>query len=177
MIKSLKEIFYRSSRVPGTVYSINTLISVVKYTVPGVTAAFAAAAAAKVSFTLPEKVQTLIFSRMEGRTPVPDRERLRDLAGHGAALAIYLSAANPERLVEELLAGGYPGDTPVVLAYRVGWPDEWVVATQISDLSKAVKDAHIKQQAIFLVLPGQKDDPVFSKLYSSEFSHGCRSVS
>ena len=88
--------------------------------VPGVTAAFAAAAAAKISFTLPEKVQTLILSRMEGRTPVPDRERLRDLSKHGAALAIYLSAANPDGLVEELLAGGYPGETPVVLAYRVG---------------------------------------------------------
>ena len=145
--------------------------------VPGVTAAFAAAAAAKISFTLPEKVQTLIFSRMEGRTPVPDRERLRELAGHGASLAIYLSSANPDGMVEELLAGGYPGETPVVLAYRVGWPDELIVATQISDLSEAVRDANIKQQAIFLVLPGQKDDPVFSRLYSPEFSHGCRSVS
>ena len=144
--------------------------------VPGVTAAFAAAAAAKISFTLPEKVQTLIFTRMEGRTPVPYRERLRDVARHNAALAIYLSAADPDRIVEELLAGGYPRETPVVIAHRVGWPDEMVVATQISGLSKAVRGADIHKQAVFLVLPGQKDDPVFSKLYSQEFSHGFRAV-
>ncbi len=144
--------------------------------VPGVTAAFAAAAAAKIAFTLPEKVQTLILTRMEGRTPVPDRERLRDLSRHNAALAIYLSAADPDGIVESLLAGGYSRETPVVVAHRVGWSDEMVVVTRISGLSKAVRDADIHKQAIFLVLPGQKDDPVFSRLYSPEFSHGFRPV-
>ena len=89
---------------------------------------------------------------------------------------VSLTEEFTDGLVEELLAGGYPGETSVVLAYRVGWPDELIVATKISDLSKTVRDVHIKQQAIFLVLPGQNDDPVFSKLYSSEFSHGCRAV-
>jgi precorrin-4/cobalt-precorrin-4 C11-methyltransferase len=142
--------------------------------IPGVTVAFAAAAAAKVSFTLPKRAQTLIFTRIAGRTLVPDREQLRDLARHRTSLAIYLSASYPEGIVEGLLAGGYPKETPVVVAYRVGWPDERIITTQISALSDAVRDAGIHRHAVFLVLPGQKDDPVFSRLYSPEFSHGFR---
>ena len=142
--------------------------------IPGVTVAFAAAAAAKISFTLPEKAQTLIFTRLAGRTPVPDLERLHDLARHNTSLAIYLSAGNPDEVAAELLAGGYPGDTPVVVAHRVGWPDEMIITTHISDLPDAVKEAGVHKQAVFLVLPGQKDDPLFSKLYSPEFSHGYR---
>ncbi len=142
--------------------------------IPGVTVAFAAAAAAKISFTLPEKAQTLILTRLAGRTPVPDRERLRDLARHNSSLAVYLSAGDPEGISKELLAGGYPGDTPVVVAHRVGWPDEKTITTQISAIPEVVKEAGVHKQAVFLILPGQKDDPVFSKLYSSEFTHGCR---
>ena len=142
--------------------------------IPGVTVAFAAAAAAKISFTLPEKAQTLIFTRMEGRTPVPDRERLRDLARHNTSMALYLSSSDPDGVVKELMAGGYSGETPVVVAYRVGWPDELLVTTQLSALADVVKETGIHKQAVFLVLPGQKDDPVFSRLYSPEFSHGFR---
>ena len=142
--------------------------------IPGVTVAFAAAAAAKISFTLPEKVQTLIFTRIEGRTPVPDRERLRDLARHNTSMALYLSSSDPDGVVKELMAGGYSGETPVVVAYRVGWPDELLVTTQLSALADVVKETGIHKQAVFLVLPGQKDDPVFSRLYSPEFSHGFR---
>ncbi|MBW2708417.1 MAG: precorrin-4 C(11)-methyltransferase [Deltaproteobacteria bacterium] len=142
--------------------------------IPGVTVAFAAAAAAKVSFTLPEKAQTLILTRLAGRTSVPDREQLRDLARHNTSLAIYLSAGDPEGVVEALVAGGYAEDTPVVVAHRVGWPDERIMATCISALSETVHQAGIKKQAIFLILPGQDDDPVWSRLYSPEFSHGFR---
>ena len=142
--------------------------------IPGVTVAFAAAAAAKISFTLPEQVQTLIFTRMAGRTPVPDRERLRDLSRHNTSLAIYLSAGDPEGVVKELLAGGYPGDTPVVVAHRVGWPDEMIITTRISAIPDVVKGAGVHKQAVFLILPGQNDDPVFSKLYNPEFTHGYR---
>ncbi len=142
--------------------------------IPGVTVAFAAAAAAKISFTLPEKAQTVIFTRMEGRTPVPDRERLRDLARHNTSMALYLSSSDPDGVVKELMAGGYSGETPVVVAYRVGWPDELLVTTQLSALADVVKETGIQKQAVFLVLPGQKDDPVFSRLYSPEFSHGFR---
>ena len=142
--------------------------------IPGVTAAFAASAAAKVSFTLPEKVQTLIITRIEGRTSMPERERLKELAGHRTAMAIYLSASDPEGIVEGLLAGGYDGETPVVVAYRVGWPEERIFAARISTLVETLKEVDIRRQAVFLVLPGQMDDPVFSRLYSPEFSHGFR---
>ena len=142
--------------------------------IPGVTAAFAAAAAAKVCFTLPEKVQTLIITRLEGRTSMPEKEQLKKLAGHRTAMAIYLSASDPESIVEGLLAGGYDGDTPVVAAYRVGWPEERIFTAKISTLVETVKEAGIRRQIVFLVLPGQMDDPVFSRLYSPEFSHGFR---
>ena len=142
--------------------------------VPGVTTAFAAAAAAKISFTLPEKTQTLIFTRLEGRTPVPDKERLRELARHQASLAIYLSGGDPAGVVKELVGGGYPEDTPVVVAYRVGWPDEKIITARICAITDIVKSEGITRQVVFLVLPGQEDDPVFSKLYSPSFSHGFR---
>jgi precorrin-4/cobalt-precorrin-4 C11-methyltransferase len=142
--------------------------------IPGVTAAFAAAAAARVSFTVPEITQTLILTRMEGRTPVPERERLQSLAAHRSSLAVYLSAENPSGLVEELTAGGYAGDTPVVVAYRVGWPDEMILRCRISELVRTVKEADIKRQTLFLILPGAEETRHFSKLYDREFSHGFR---
>ena len=142
--------------------------------VPGVTVAFAAAAAAKISFTLPEKTQTLIFTRLSGRTPVPDQEQLKDLARHKTSLAIYLSTSNTERIVEELISAGYEEDTNIIVAYRVGWPDELILSSPLSELAKAVKDHDIKRQAVFLVLPGQDEEQAFSKLYSPGFGHGFR---
>lgn len=142
--------------------------------IPGVTAAFAAAAAVRASFTLPEITQTLIFTRIGGRTPVPEQERLSSLAAHGCSLAIYLSTDNPSDVAKELLAGGYADDTPVVVAYRVGWPDEMILHCRISGLSRTVKQAGLKRQALFLVLPGKEKQGPFSKLYDREFPHGFR---
>jgi precorrin-4/cobalt-precorrin-4 C11-methyltransferase len=142
--------------------------------IPGVTAAFATAAAAKISLTLPEKTQTLILTRQGGRTAVPDREGLQTLAQHGSSMAVYLSASDPEGMAEELLAGGYPADTPVVLGYRVGWPDEKILATDLESVADVARSSQIQRQAVFLILPGQREDPVFSKLYNPQFSHGFR---
>ena len=142
--------------------------------IPGVTAAFATAAAAKISFTLPEKTQTLILTRQGGRTAVPDHEALQTLARHRTSMAVYLSASNPKRMAEELLAGGYPADTPVVLGYRVGWPDEKILATDLGSVVDVARSSKIQRQAIFLILPGQREAPVFSKLYNPQFSHGFR---
>lgn len=142
--------------------------------IPGVTSAFAAAAAAGVSFTLPEKTQSLILTRMAGRTPVPDRERLKEMARHQASMAVYLSAGDPERLVRELRVGGYPGRTPVVAAYRVGWPEERILTATLDTLSETVSSEKITRQAIFLILPGQDDETAFSRLYSPDFHHGFR---
>ena len=142
--------------------------------IPGVTVAFAAAAAARVSFTLPERTQSLILTRLEGRTPVPEAERLRDLASHQASMAVYLSAGDPEGVAGELRLGGYPEDTPVVVAYRVGWPDERILLTRLQDLAGTVAREQITRQAVFLVLPGQDREPAFSRLYSPDFHHGFR---
>jgi precorrin-4/cobalt-precorrin-4 C11-methyltransferase len=142
--------------------------------VPGVTVAFAAAAAAGVSFTLPERAQSLIITRMAGRTPVPEQERLRELARHGTSMAVYLSAGDPGGVARELRDGGYPGDTPVVAAFRVGWPDERILAATVDTLEEVVFREGITRQAVFLVLPGRDEEPAFSRLYSRDFRHGFR---
>lgn len=141
--------------------------------VPGVTAAAAAAAALKVSLSAPEVTQTLILTRLGGRTPVPEAERLRDLARHHSALAVYLSAAQPEDVREELLAGGYAPDTCLAVAHRVGWPGEETHLSTVAHFPQLVRERGLTKQTVFLVLPGQKAQ-TRSKLYDPEFSHGAR---
>lgn len=141
--------------------------------VPGVSVAFAAAAHAGISFTLPGVTQSLILTRMEGKTPVPEKERLKILAAHGCSLAIYLSAWDPREMAGELISGGYPGQTMVFTGYRIGWPDEKVFFTRLSDLADEVAKRGITRQAVFLVLPGQEKSGR-SKLYNPGFSHGFR---
>jgi len=142
--------------------------------VPGVTAGFAAAAAAGRSYTVPEVTQTLIFTRLEGRTPVPEGEKLRKLAAHGSAMCIYLSAGDPEGVQSELLAGGLAESTLVVMAYRVGWPDEKLVETELGGLAEAARLNGFTRQTVFLVLPGQgREDAGKAKslLYDKDFKH------
>lgn len=151
--------------------------------VPGVTAAMAAAAAARVSLTIPETCQTLILTRVGGRTPVPERERLRRLAAHQAALAVYLSGPDHQRLAQELLDGGYPPDTTVIAAHRVGWPEENIQCLTLKKLAlgepaldtpaASGTDKTWQRQTVFLVLPGQ-DAETASRLYAADFAHGFR---
>lgn len=143
--------------------------------VPGVTAALAAAAAAKVSFTIPEVCQTLILTRMGGRTPVPPGERVRELARHQAAMAVYLSGVHHRELVAELLEGGYPPHTLIIAAHRVGWPDERIERFSLDKLTTAEADPAWSRQTVFLVLPEQDSGPA-SRLYAPEFGHGFRSA-
>lgn len=144
--------------------------------VPGVSSAFATAAAAKVSFTVPGGPQTLIITRLSGRTPVPDSEALPSLAAHGAAMAVLLSAGEPERLQAELLAGGYPPDTTIVLGHKVGWPGGETVRTALSELAATARARGFTKQTAFLVLPGETlpAGASQSKLYDPAFTHGCR---
>ena len=141
--------------------------------IPGVTAACAAAAAAGVTFTVPEVTQSLIITRMEGRTPVPDREALRLLAAHGTSMAVYLSAGACENLQAELLAHT-PPDTPVLCAYRVGWPDQRLIWATAGTLAHCVHEHGLARQTVFLVLPGQNAADTASLLYAANFSHGYR---
>ena len=142
--------------------------------VPGVTVAFAAAAAIGRQLTQPEGTQTLILTRMAGRTPVPDSENLAGLALHRASLVIYLSVSLIREVVAEL-EQGYPPDTPVVVAYRVGWPDEKFISSTLADIADTVEKSGIKRQAVILVgeaLAGELKTR--SKLYDPSFEHGFR---
>ncbi len=143
--------------------------------VPGVTAAFAAAAAAKTSLTVPEAVQSFVIARLEGRTGVPEGQRVRDFARHRASMAVYLSAAHPEKLVEELRCGGLPEDTPVVIGSKVTWPGEAVIRTTLGGLEKALAQVDAGRQTVFLILPGSGKPYNPSKLYDKDFKHGFRS--
>lgn len=142
--------------------------------VPGVTAGFAAAAASCRSYTVPEVTQTLIFTRIAGKTPVPEAEGLRKLATHGSAMCIYLSAGDPEGVQTELQAGGLADSTLVVMAYRVGWPDEKVVETYLGGLASTARANGFTRQTVFLILPGQGAEDAGkakSLLYDENFKH------
>jgi len=142
--------------------------------IPGVTAGFAAAAKAGVSFTLPEKTQSLIFTRISGRTSVPEKERLSYLAEHNCSLVLYLSASLVENAVSELKQGGYTSDTPVIIASRIGWSGEEVINTRLDRMAEVTTQHEIGKQAVFLILPDQEGETTFSKLYDRDFSHGFR---
>lgn len=143
--------------------------------VPGVTAAFATAAAAKISLTVPETVQSFAITRLDGRTPVPEGQRVTDYARRGGSLAVYLSAHEPERLAEELRQAGLPEETPIVLGYRIGWPDQQTVRTTLAGLETAVAEHGFTRQTVFLVLPGERvEDAPVSRLYDEGFTHGFR---
>jgi precorrin-4/cobalt-precorrin-4 C11-methyltransferase len=146
--------------------------------VPGVTSAFAAAATLRQELTLPEVSQTVILTRMEGRTPVPERESLGEIARIGATLVIYLSVSMIDRVVEELLRGAYRPETPAAVVYRASWPDELIIEGTLADIAQRVTDANIGKQAIILVgdvLKARREGiKAKSLLYDQEFSHGSR---
>ncbi len=146
--------------------------------VPGVTSAFAAAALLKQELTLPEVSQTVIFTRMEGKTPVPQQERLSEIARIGATVVIYLSAAMIDRVVAELLAGAYTPATPAAVVCRASWPDEQVVEGTLADIAEKSRAAGIGKQALIIVgdvLKARREGlKAKSLLYDKEFSHGFR---
>jgi precorrin-4/cobalt-precorrin-4 C11-methyltransferase len=144
--------------------------------IPGVSSLFAAAAALKAELTVPELSQTVIITRLEGRTPVPLGESLKSLATHRASLAIFLSAALVEEVATELMAGGYQPETPAAVVYRASWPDEKILRTTLNDLARDIKTAGIKKQALILVghFLGPGAGKQRSKLYDRNFKHGYR---
>ncbi|KUJ95955.1 MAG: Cobalt-precorrin-4 C(11)-methyltransferase [Desulfonauticus sp. 38_4375] len=137
--------------------------------VPGISAAFALAARAKVSFTSPEANQTLILTRVSGKTKVPEEQDLERLAQSKSSLAIYLSATKATEIQKKLLQAGYPEDSLVVIGYRVGWPDEKIIYSNLKNLLQDYKLFKQKRQILFLVIP--KQELLNSCLYSAEFSH------
>ena len=148
--------------------------------IPGVTAAAAATAALAQELTLPEVTKTVILTRAAGRTPVPEAETLGELARHGATLVIYLSTKLIEKVAAELTPA-YGPEAPVVVAYRVSWPDQRLIRGNLADIAAKVKDAGIERQALIMVSPALSAREgrlqAQSKLYDRTFSHGYRAGS
>lgn len=146
--------------------------------VPGVTSAFAAAATLKQELTLPEVSQTVIITRLAGKTPVPEREKLAEIAKIGATLVIYLSVSMIDRVVAELLEGAYTAETPVAVVAKASWPDEQVVEGTLADIAGKVQAAGIGKQALILVgdvLKARREGlKAKSLLYDKGFSHEYR---
>ena len=143
--------------------------------VPGVSSVFAAAAALRKELTVPEVTQTVIFTRQAGRTPVPERESLRNLARAQATMCIFLSVSMMARVVDDLLAGGYEAETPVAVVERASWPDEQIVLGTLADIAAQVQASQIRKTAMIVVGPALAEDSrISSKLYDPAFSHEYR---
>ena len=142
--------------------------------VPGVSSAFASAAALKRELTAPGGSQTVIFTRMAGRTPVPQSENLASLASHNATICVFLSVASIDDVVRELSVG-YAVSTPAAVVYKVTWEDERIITGTLADIADKVRDAGITRHALILVgdALGSESGPA-SKLYNKAFSHGYR---
>ena len=119
--------------------------------IPGVSSLFAASATLKTELTVPGRSQTVIITRIEGKTPVPEKEKLRDLAKHQATLAIFLSIPHIEEVVAELLEGGSSASTPAAVVYKASWPDEKVIRATLQDIAGKVKELGLDRQALILV--------------------------
>ena len=144
--------------------------------VPGITAILGAASAMNLELTLPGNTQTIIITRAEFRTPVPDREKISELAKHGATMVFYLSVHLIADIVEELLKGGvYTKETPVAIVYRATWEDEKIIKGTLGDIAKKTKESKIIKTALIIVgdaiAPKQYE---FSKVYDAGFTHGYR---
>lgn len=144
--------------------------------VPGVSSLFSASSALKTEYMIPGGTQTLIITRHEGRTTVPEREGLASLAGHGASIAVFLSAGMIEAVCGELIAGGYGADTPAAVVYRASWPDERVIRGTLSTLPGLA--GRITKSAIILAGDFLNDDTESkSRLYDKNFTHEYRNSS
>jgi precorrin-4/cobalt-precorrin-4 C11-methyltransferase len=145
--------------------------------IPGVTAAFAAAAAMGIEYTVPEITQTLILTRMAGRTPVPEAEALASLARHGASMVIYLSMALIDE-VADVLSKAYGPEAQCAVAYRVSHPEEKIFTTPLERLAASARAEGINRLAVILVGPALAHPRAIgtlrSKLYDKEFLHGYR---
>ena len=136
-----------------------------------------AAAALKAEYTLPNVSQSVILTRMEGRTPVPEKEQIEAFAAHGATMVIFLSAGQLARLSERLIEGGYAPDTPAAIVYKATWPDEKVVRTTVADLAEAGAREGITKTALITVGGFLGTEYERSKLYDPTFTTEFREAS
>ena len=150
--------------------------------VPGVSSAMASAAAAVESFTLPEVTQSVIFTRIEGRTPMPDGESLAELARHHCTLCIFLSITLLHKVEAGLREAGWAEDAPVLVVHKASWPgEELIVRGTLSDIKQRCRDAKVVSQAMVIASPTlgarQWSTLAKSKLYDASFTHRFRRAS
>ena len=141
---------------------------------PGVSSFSGAAAALEAEYTLPEGSQSVIITRMAGRTPVPEREKLSKMASHGCTMVLFLSTGLLEDVERELMEGGYEPDTPAAIVYKATWPEQRVYRCTVSTLARTAKENQVTKTALITVggfLSGQYER---SKLYDPGFTHGYR---
>lgn len=137
---------------------------------PGVSSFCGAASALKTEYTLPDVTQTVIITRMEGRTPVPDKEKMALLAQHGCTMVIFLSTGLLPQLTAELIKGAYNKDTPAAIVYKATWPDEKVFHCTVGTLVETAKANNIRNLALITVGDFLQADYQRSKLYDPTFT-------
>ena len=142
--------------------------------IPGVSSCFGAAASLKAEYTLPDVSQTVIITRMAGRTPVPEKEEISLLAMHQATMVIFLSTGLLEPLRERLLIGGYKADTPAAIVYKASWPDERIYRGTVDTLPQIAQENGITKTALIVVGEFLGDTYKRSKLYDPSFTHEFR---
>ena len=141
---------------------------------PGVSSFCGAAAALRAEYTLPGISQSVVITRMAGRTPVPERESVKSFAAHGATMVIFLSAGLTQDLQQELLEGGYEEETPAAIVYRASWPDEKIVRCTVGTLHLSAAESGVTNHALIAVGGFLGDDYELSKLYDPAFTTAFR---
>ncbi len=138
--------------------------------IPGVSSFLASAAALKQEYTLPNVSQTIIITRMEGRTPMPPKEKLVSLAQHQATMCIFLSVQAIDQVMKQLTDGGYAPDTPVAIVVRATWPDQKILRGTIATIADIIHEAGVTRQAMIIVGRVLDSEYDLSKLYDSKFT-------
>lgn len=141
---------------------------------PGVSSLFGAAAVLKAEYTVPGVSQSLIVTRMEGRTAVPEKEDISLFAAHNSSMAVFLSADKISELSKKLINGGYEPKTPAAIVYRATWDDEKIIKTTVIELAKKAEENNINKTAVIVIGGFLEDEGERSKLYNPSFSHGYR---
>ena len=138
---------------------------------PGVSSFLATAAALQQEYTLPNVTQTVIITRMEGRTPMPEKEKLSMLASHGATMCIFLSVQMIDKVAAELIEGGYDKTTPVAIVVKASWPDQRIIRGTLETIADVVAKEGVIRQAMIVVSRVLDTDYELSKLYDKGFAH------
>ena len=138
---------------------------------PGVSSFLATAAALQQEYTLPNVTQTVIITRMEGRTPMPEKEKLSMWASHGATMCIFLSVQMIDKVAAELIEGGYDKTTPVAIVVKASWPDQRIIRGTLETIADVVAEEGVIRQAMIVVSRVLDTDYELSKLYDKGFAH------